>query len=81
MYRKWSTKVDYLHMIKYLALNSFGFTKEQLPPNEPNEHCLYDNNKSFYEYQKTLVATIAEKIVNEYRDRFILFMHSIKLLT
>jgi hypothetical protein len=69
MYGKLSEKVDYLHLIKYLAINSFGFTKEQLPQNEPNEYRLYDNNKAFRGYQENLVARISEKIVNEYHER------------
>jgi hypothetical protein len=61
MYDKWSKKIFRVHLIKHLAINSFGFSQEQLPSDRPDEYG-YDE-EAFKEYYGQMVKQIVEKIV------------------
>jgi hypothetical protein len=69
MYRDWDNKKRYLHMIKHLAINAFGFTHKQLPELPEELENANDYFTACQDYFATLVEQIVEKIVKEFHSK------------
>src|SRR4051812_33734781 len=67
MYKKWSDAKYHMHVTKFVAMKSFEFTEQQLPPEPPADGL----GAEFIQYHEKFAAQIAVKIVDEYHQTFI----------